>query len=169
MMKMTTNGVRRAALAAGVTLGSLGLAAPLAAGIASAAPERTPEQTARTLDVSNQTPTVGITRSGIIPTGGFVAPLAAAATGSDTTVVWLEPMPKDACATSLKDARVAVTWTNTSTKETDDATFDACKAGKPQLSPTLTTGPGTLKFTVTVLGSGGNTLTLSPGTATVNR
>lgn len=169
---MRTATARRITLAAaGVAIGTIGIAAPLA-GVAGAAPDRSelsPQQKARALDLIDQTPTVGITRSGILPTGGFVAPLAAAATGEDTTVVWLEPMPKDACATSLKDARVAVTWKNTSTGKTDDTTFAACTAGKPTLSDALETGAGTLKFTVTVLGKGGDTLTLSPGTATANR
>ncbi|MGW0037693.1 hypothetical protein [Gordonia sp. NPDC003376] len=127
------------------------------------------EPAVRQLDATNQTPTVGITRVGILPTGGFVAPLAAAATGTDTTVVWLEPMPQNACATSLRTAKVAVSWKNTSTHKADDATFPACTAGKPTISPALPTGAGTLSLTVTVLGDGGNTVTLSPGIVNLNR
>ncbi|WLP89613.1 MULTISPECIES: hypothetical protein [Gordonia] len=176
--------------------GVLALAvAPVAAGVAAAAPDsgpqtNTPESgtpspaapdatvpgstaptqpAVRQLDVSNQTPTIGITRVGILPTGGFVAPLAAAATGTDTTVVWLEPMPGNACATSLRTAKVAVSWKNTSTHKADDATFPACTSGKPTISPALPTGAGTLSLTVTVLGDGGNTVTLSPGIVNVNR
>lgn len=158
---------RRAAIGACLTLGACAIA-PLAAGTAAAAPQTTP-QDVRTLDASQQTPTIGVSRTGAMPTGAFVAPLAAAATGTDSTVVWLEPMPKDACATSLSDAKVAVSWKNTSAHTSDDATFPACSAGKPALSPELKTGPGTLEFTVTVLGKGGDTFTLSPGTATIQR
>ncbi|MEP9395615.1 hypothetical protein ABLE94_25630 [Gordonia sp. VNK1] len=164
---------RRMMLAAGLAAGAL--ATPLAAGVASAAPETTaPETTqttpaAKTLDATQQTPTVGLSRSGAMIAGGFVAPLAAAAVADDATVIWLEPMPKDACATTLSDAMVAVTWTNTSTHRTADITFAACRDGKPALSPALETGSGTLKLTVTVLGKGGDTFTLTPGTATLHR
>ncbi|MGW5522511.1 hypothetical protein [Gordonia sp. NPDC003950] len=164
---------RRMMLAAGLAAGAL--ATPLAAGVAFAAPETTaPETTrttpaAKTLDASQQTPTVGLSRSGAMIAGGFVAPLAAAAVADDATVIWLEPMPKDACATTLSDAMVAVTWTNTSTHRTADTTFAACQDGKPALSPALETGSGTLKLTVTVLGKGGDTFTLTPGTATLHR
>lgn len=154
---------------------ALAIAAPLTVGQAGAAPPAptspTPESltTVRALDVTQQTPSVGISRSGAAITGAFVAPLAAAATGTDTTIVWLEPMPRNACATSLRDARVAVTWKNTSTGRTDDATFPACTAGAPTLSPALPTGSGTIEFTTSVLGKGGDTFTLAPGTATVAR
>ncbi|MGC4935909.1 hypothetical protein ACLQ3C_19765 [Gordonia sp. DT30] len=161
---------RRALTAGCVAAGTLG-AAVLTAGTAAAAPQTTEPSAAavRTLDIAQQTPTVGVSHSGALPTGGFVAPLAAAATGPDTTVFWLEPMPANACGTSLRDAKVSITWKNTSTHTTDDTTFPACADGKPALSPRLATGSGNLELTVTVLGSGGNTFTLTPGTATLTR
>lgn len=163
----------RAFAGACVALGMLATIGTTAGTATAAPPVTTPPQTTpitvRTLDATMQTPTIGVTRAGALPVGGFVAPLAAAAVGSDTTVVWLEPMPKDACTTTLSDAKVGVSWVNTSNKNSGDETFAACSGGKPTLSPPLTTGAGTLQFTVTVLGRGGNTFTLSPGTATITR
>lgn len=168
MMHMGIKKTRRTAVIAALAAGTVGLAAPLAAGSASAAPQTTPSpDKVHQLKFTNQTPSIGVKRSGAVPAGYFVAPLAAAAVGDNDTVVWLEPMPKDACKTTLSDAKIAVTWKNAG--KTDDATFAACKDGKPAASPLLETGKGTVSFTVTVLGHGGDTFTLSPGTATLTR
>lgn len=170
MVQMRLSKTWRFALLASAATGTI--VAPTAAGTASAAPETsTPVTTpdVRVLHASHQTPVVGVNRSGPLPTGAFAAPIAAAATGPDTTVIWLEPMPANACTTTLRDTRVGLTWVNDSTGRTDDATFDACSAGKPHLSPPLTTGSGTIRVTATVLGQDTRTFTLSPGTATITR
>lgn len=127
------------------------------AGTASAAPEKP-----RPILVT-QTPNAGITVSGAGISGGFSAPLAASAVRPGVTRIALEPTPGNACATSLRDARVGVTWRNTTTHKTNDVVFPACAGGRPSAGAEITTGPGRITFTTTVLGKHGNTFTVVPG------
>lgn len=167
MMQRMSGATRAVTITAGVA-GIAGVVLGATAGSASATP--TPHaDDVQNLQVIDQTPTVGVSRSHMMVTGAFVAPLRAASTGPDTTVVWLEPMPGNACATSLRDAKVAVSWKNTRTHAAHDATYTACRGGRPAVSPALHTGTGRIQLTVSVVGQGGNSFTLSPGTATIAR
>ena len=70
---------------------------------------------------------------------------------------------------ALRSAVVGFEWHNTATKKSGTTTFPACKEGKPALSPALQTGPGPISFTTSVVGRGGATFTLSPGSGTISR
>lgn len=136
------------------------------AGSAHAAPAADPQIPASSI---SQTPNAGIATSGDIPFAAFVAPIAAASPDPNTLRVWLEPMPGNACAAALRSAVVGFEWHNTATKKSGTTTFAACKEGKPALSPALQTGPGPISFTTSVVGRGGATFTLSPGSGTISR
>ena len=157
--------LQRAALGA-----AIGLTAPstllATAGAAHAAPAAAPQIPASSI---SQTPNAGIATSGDIPFAAFVAPIAAASPDPNTLRVWLEPMPGNACAAALRSAVVGFEWHNTATKKSGTTTFPACKEGKPALSPALQTGPGPISFTTSVVGRGGATFTLSPGSGTISR
>ena len=157
--------LQRAALGAaiGLTATSTLLAT---AGSAHAAPAADPQIPASSI---SQTPNAGIATSGDIPFAAFVAPIAAASPDPNTLRVWLEPMPGNACAAALRSAVVGFEWHNTATKKAGTTTFAACKEGKPALSPALQTGPGPISFTTSVVGRGGATFTLSPGSGTISR
>lgn len=116
-----------------------------------------------------QTPNVGVAIKNNLPTGAFVAPLAAASSGADTTRVWVEPMPGNACLTSLSGARIGITWRNESSGRTGTSVFAACRGATPVVSPALPTGTGKISFTTSVVGRGGQTFTLSPGSGTIDR
>ena len=78
------------------------------AGTASAAPAERP------LSVE-QVPNAGVTVGANGITGGFVASILASATEPGVTLITLNTTPTESCATNLKDARVGITWKNTST------------------------------------------------------
>ncbi|MFT4127285.1 MAG: hypothetical protein QM662_13790 [Gordonia sp. (in: high G+C Gram-positive bacteria)] len=167
MIRTSAQRMRRTACAAAVA-GAIACAGTATAAAAPTAPLLSPI-TVRSIPIAQQTPTVGITLNGALPTGGFIAQLAIAAVGTDTTAVWLRPMPPNACVTSLRTATVAVTWRNLNTRAVDDVTFAACDQGEPAVSPILATGLGRLQLTVSVLGAHRTAITLSPGTALVDR
>lgn len=167
MMQNMSGATRAVTITAGAA-GIAGVVLGATAGTAAAAPTSHADDV-HALQVVDQTPIVGVSRSHMMVTGAFVAPVRAASAGPDTTVVWLEPMPGNACASSLRDAKVAVSWKNTRTHAADDATYTACRGGKPTVSPPLHTGTGRIQLTVSVVGQGGNSFTLSPGTATITR
>ncbi|GAC47187.1 hypothetical protein GOACH_03_02050 [Gordonia aichiensis NBRC 108223] len=156
----------RALTAAAVAGGATASTLLTAGGAAHAAPAPDPKIPAASI---SQTPNAGVATSGDIPFAAYVAPIAAASPDPDTLRVWLEPMPGDACSKALRAAVVGVEWRNTVTRKSGTATFPACKQGKPALSPPLRTGPGPISFTTSVVGRGGATFTLSPGSGTISR
>ncbi len=157
--------LHRAALATAVGLAATSTLLATA-GSAHAAPAADPQIPASSI---SQTPNAGIATSGDVPFAAFVAPIAAASPDPDTLRVWLEPMPGNACTAALRSAVVGFEWHNTATKKSGTTTFPACKEGKPALSPSLRTGPGPISFTTSVVGRGGATFTLSPGSGTISR
>ena len=157
--------LQRAALGAAIGLTATSTLLAMA-GSAHAAPAADPQIPASSI---SQTPNAGIATSGDIPFAAFVAPIAAASPDPNTLRVWLEPMPGNACAAALRSAVVGFEWHNTATKKSGTTTFAACKEGKPALSPALQTGPGPISFTTSVVGRGGATFTLSPGSGTISR
>lgn len=92
------------------------------AGTASAAPAERP------LSVK-QVPNAGVTVGASGITGGFVAGILASATEPGVTLITLNTTPTESCATNLKDARVGITWKNTSTGASGDEVFAACADG----------------------------------------
>ena len=158
--------LHRAALAAG----AIGLASAstllTTGGAAHAAPAVDPQIPSSSI---SQTPNAGVATSGDIPFAAFVAPIAAASPDPDTLRVWLEPMPGNACTQALRTAVVGFEWHNRATKQSGTTTFPACTGGKPALSPPLRTGAGSISFTTSVVGQGGNTYTLSPGSGPISR
>ncbi|GAA1479786.1 hypothetical protein GCM10009624_02260 [Gordonia sinesedis] len=143
-------------------------ASAAAASVLAAPAGAAPADQVRTINVS-QTPAVGVNLANATPTGGFVAPLAAAATEPGVTRVWLEPIPGNACATGLRATRVGLTWKNTTTGRTGDEVFASCTAGKPTVSPALRTGSGRVEIVTTILGRGNQTFSVAPGNATIIR
>ena len=162
MRQMRLNSHRLATVA--VLAGASAMAAAAVAAPAGAAPS----DQVRKLAVE-QTPVIGVNLDENAISGGFVAPLAAAAAGAGQTRVWLEPIPANACATGLRDTRVGVTWKNTTTRKTGDVVFASCTGGKPTVSPALNTGAGRVEIVTTVLGRGNQTFSLTPGQATIRR
>ncbi|MFE0749585.1 hypothetical protein [Gordonia sp. NPDC058843] len=132
------------------------------AGTAFAAPAE------RALSVE-QVPNAGVTVGANGVTGGFVASILASATGPGVTQIALNTTPTEACATNLKDARVGITWRNTSTGTSGDEVFAACTDGRPSNGVAVTTGAGAVEFTTTILGKADQTFTVVPGSGSFTR
>ncbi|MDL9937864.1 hypothetical protein QSJ18_14010 [Gordonia sp. ABSL1-1] len=139
-------------LLAGTALAA-GTIAGLTVGSAGAAPQGLAIQ---------QAPNIGITVSGSQVTGGFSALLQALPAADQATTVSLDTTKK-ACATNLRDARVAISWRNPSAGKAGSKVFPACGQA------TLATGPGRVSFTTTVLGKGDRTFTVTPGSGSFLR
>lgn len=154
---------RRAFIAGACAAGTLTLS-----GTADASAAPTPQHDIQKLTIT-QTPNVGIAVKDNLPVGAFVAPLAAASSGVDATRVWLEPMPGNACLTSLSGARIGITWRNESSGRNGTSVFPACRGATPVVSPSLQTGTGKISFTTSVVGRGGQTFTLRPGSGSIER
>lgn len=132
------------------------------AGTAFAAPAERP------LSV-DQIPNAGVTVGSNGVTGGFVASILASATEPGVTLISLNTTPTEACATNLKDARVGITWKNTSTGASRDEVFAACTDGRPSDGVDVVTGTGSIEFTTTILGKGDQTFTVVPGSGSFTR
>ncbi|QIK46901.1 hypothetical protein P9A14_18385 [Gordonia hongkongensis] len=132
------------------------------AGTAFAAPAERP------LSVE-QVPNAGVTVGANGITGGFVASILASATEPGVTLITLNTTPTESCATNLKDARVGITWKNTSTGASGDEVFAACADGRPSDGVAVTTGAGSVEFTTTILGQGDQTFTVVPGSGSFTR
>ncbi|WP_055475132.1 hypothetical protein [Gordonia sp. HS-NH1] len=116
-----------------------------------------------------QIPNAGVTVGSQGVTGGFVASILASATEPGVTRISLDTTPTEACATNLKDARVGITWKNTSSGTSGDEVFAACTDGRPSDGVTVATGTGSVEFTTTILGKGDQTFTVVPGSGSFTR
>ncbi|MFT4043412.1 MAG: hypothetical protein QM673_09650 [Gordonia sp. (in: high G+C Gram-positive bacteria)] len=116
-----------------------------------------------------QVPNAGVSLEHNVPKNSFTAPLAATATGPNTIRVWITPNPARSCRTTLADARIGITWRNNANGASGSNVFAACQDGGPALSPDLRVGRGPVSFTTTILGRGGETFTVSPGSGTIVR
>lgn len=116
-----------------------------------------------------QVPNTGITVGSNGVTGGFLASILASATEPGVTQVTLNTTPTESCATNLEDARVGISWTNTSTGKTGSDVFDACTDARPSDGVALATGAGSIQFTTTIIGKNDRTFTVVPGSGTFTR
>ncbi|MYR08679.1 hypothetical protein GTV32_21255 [Gordonia sp. SID5947] len=110
----------------------------------------------------DQVPNVGVTvdKNGL--SGGFAANLAATATSADATRLRILPVG-DACARTLGQTRVAITWRNERTNRTDDVVFPTCTAGRPSSGAEIRAGHGRISFTTTIIGRADRAFTVTPG------
>ncbi|GAC67802.1 hypothetical protein [Gordonia soli] len=111
----------------------------------------------------DQVPNAGVAVVGNRVAGGFVAPISARAAGAGVTRITLSPQPAQTSPGTLNGSRVGLTWRNERTGKSGNATFPT------NSGIDVTTGPGRITFTTSIIGRGDRSFTVIPGNGSIFR